>query len=103
MVAFITLAEAKDHLRLDGDYADDDLELKIDQAADIIMDYLKADDDTRSDWEADPSVIPKHVQASMLLLLGDLWEDRNGGGGDYIKPGGVIERLLVRSRDPAIA
>lgn len=104
MVGFVTLQQAKDHLRLDFDDADDDLELKIDQAFDIITDYLKIDADTRSDWEADPSLIPARTKAAMLLLLTDLWDVRDGtGDGDYIKADGPIARLLMRQRDPAMA
>lgn len=112
MVALVTTEQAIAHLRLDdllGSESVDlegqaqslaDLELKIDQAEEIVLDYLKRSEST---WE-DPETVPKPIQAATLLVLSALWDDRDGtGDGDYIKPDGAVARLLVRFRDPALA
>lgn len=111
MVALVTQAQAAAHLRQDipgsgsADEAGDaemlaDLDLKIEQASEIVIDYLKR---SESSWE-DPDTVPKPIQAAVLLVLTALWDDREGtGDGDYILPGGAVARLLVRFRDPALA
>lgn len=103
MADFLTLAEADDHLRLDllesGDEREDDLQAKIDQAEQIVLDYLKVDG---AEWSGD--TLPRPIRAAMLLTLSALWEDREGtGDGDYLRPDGAVTRLLHRFRDPAMA
>lgn len=107
MVDLVTVEEANDHLRLDLEGTDDefdderlpDLELKIAQASDIVIGYLKKPDNT---WTAQS--VPPAIKAATLLVLSALWEDREGtGDGDFLRPDGAVARLLVRHRDPAIA
>lgn len=108
----ITEAEAISHLRIDlvtdgdspatiidEDYPD--LILKMAQAEDIILDYLKTPGETG--W--DDETVPPRIKAAILLMLSALWDDREGKGdvGDYLKDDGPIAQLLRRSRDPAIA
>jgi len=40
--ALVTLEVAKDHLRVSDDAGDNDIQRKIEQASDIVVDYLKA-------------------------------------------------------------
>jgi gp6-like head-tail connector protein len=98
MAALVTLTQAKSHLR-DPDAAKADLELKIEQASAIILDYLKGEADPA--WDED--TVPMPVQAATLLMLGHLYEHR----GDDMTPDDVvwnaIGRLLCRFRDPALA
>lgn len=110
-MALITVEQAEAHLRLDlarsGGSPDaitderlPDLEMKIDAASAIVLDYLKYGDSP--EWT--PHTVPKHIAAAALLVLSALWEDREGTGiGDYLKPDGAIANLLRRSRDPALA
>jgi len=98
-MALITKEQAKNHLRIDHDDQDDDLEMKIQQAEEIVIDYLKKPD---HGWTE--TTVPKTVQAAILLVLTALFDDRDGaGGGDYLAPEGPVARLLSRHRDPAIA
>lgn len=102
-MALVTLQEADDHLRLDlqsGDEREADVLLKMEQATDIVLDYLKTEE---SGW--DEETVPRSIHAAILLVLGDLWEAREGGAenGDYISPNGTVARLLHRFRDPALA
>lgn len=114
MGAYITEEEAIGHLRLDlvtdgnspETIIDEDyptLQMKIIQAEDIIVDYLKWS--TESGALYDEETIPPRIKAAMLLVLSALWDDREGKGdaGDYLKDDGPIAQLLRRSRDPALA
>jgi gp6-like head-tail connector protein len=110
---FVTLTQAKDHLRIDDDDSDTDLTLKITQAEAIVTDYMHVDPDLLEGsppvwtsgspllWSArDLSVI----QASVLLVLSALYDDEmNRTLEDYMKPGGVIALLLARLRSPTFA
>lgn len=102
----ITLAEAKDHLRLtwpEGDPQDADLQSKMDDAEAVIVDYLKSPDATA--WIGD-----RVVRAAILLELGVLWRFRGDDlethqqprpADGYLDP--TITSLLHRKRMPAIA
>jgi hypothetical protein len=98
MAALVSLAQAKEHLRIKTSDDDADVYLKVEQASAIILDYLKS---RAGDWTADTA--PGQVQAATLLMLGHLHENR----GDDMEPDPMvwqaIERLLMRSRDPALA
>ena len=98
-MALITKEQAKSHLLIDYDDRDADLEMKMQQAEEIVVDYLKKPD---HGWTVE--TVPKTVQAAILLVLTALFDDRDGSGeGDYITPSGPVARLLARHRDPAIA
>jgi hypothetical protein len=120
----ITLAQADAHLRLDLDLTGSppadprvpDLQLKMVQAEAIIIDYLKLDDDeyelaVNGDPNASPPTDPTWsdrdqavVQAAVLLVLSALYDDEiQRTLGDYLADNGVIARLLMRLRDPALA
>ena len=127
MATLITVAQANAHLRLDlaGENdsppfsSDDrlpDLQLKMDQAEGIIINYLKLDDAefelaVNGDPDASPVVVPTwsdrdrfNVQAAVLLVLSALYDDEiQRTLGDYMKADGVIPLLLMRLRDPALA
>ena len=124
MGALVTTAQADAHLRLDLEsdgaspltYTDDrlaDLEIKIDAAEAIVLDYLKVAADVLDGsppnytagspplWTARDI---KVIQAAVLLVLSALWDDeKERTVADYMKPGGTIDLLLARLRDPALA
>jgi hypothetical protein len=110
---FVTLQQAKDHLRIDDDDSDDDLTLKITQAEAIITDLLKVDP---AMLEGSPPLFTSSspelwsdrdlsvIQSSVLLVLSALYDDEiNRTLADYMADGGVIALLLARLRDPALA
>ena len=83
----ITLDQAKQHLRIIGDDADDaDLQLKINAATQMAVAYLdRAVYATQEDLDAAtlagtagpcPLVATDMVRAGILLLLGDLYANR---------------------------
>jgi len=93
-LGLITLAEAKTHLRVLGDELDADITLKGIAASDIVLDYLKRPAD---EWTAETA--PFKVKAATLLVLGGLFENREGG--EPIND--AVRSLLHRLRDPALA
>lgn len=122
MINLVTIKRAERHLRLDIDETTTvhipDLEFKIQQASEIILNYLKIpvpehtspveDSPTYTYWENNPSAIPFDVQAATLLVLGTLWESREANvAGSFVGSTGVltdaVKSLLHRRRDPALA
>lgn len=102
MAALITLDTAKAHLGVTT--TDDDALItdKAAQASAIVVDYLTARGTIDGiDWTE--ATVPGPVKAAILVMLTHLYEHR---GDDMIPDEAVwkaIERLLVRSRDPALA
>lgn len=101
MAAWITLDEAKDHLRVTDTNSDTDIARKVDQACSTIYIYMKAQAD--AGW-LDGSVVPSGpVLSATYLLLTHLYENR----GDDMKSDAAvwqaIQNMLVTSRDPALA
>ena len=96
----VSLARAKIHLYLTHNSDDAELELKIEDASDIVMDYLKDRSNTHN-W--DEATVPATVRAAVLLVLGALWENREGNSdqADALSP--TVTALLHRYRDPALA
>lgn len=109
---FITDEDAAGHLRLDlvtdanspEVVIDDrlpDLHLKMIAAEAVVLDYLKV---TGEDWTSE--TVPDVVRAAILLVLGALWEDRDGTealGKLMDARTGTVALLLMRLRDPALA
>jgi hypothetical protein len=97
-MALVTLVQAKEHLRITSDDADNDIMLKLTQAEAIILEYL----DTRADAAWVPATTPGSVSASILLALTDLHEHR---GDEPLSEETwiAITRLLARKRNAAIA
>lgn len=92
-MALVDLAVAKRHLRVLHDDDDADIELYISAAENIIVEYLDrvvvaTDADLPPDDETAIVVTPA-ITASILLMVGDLYENREAGktdAGDAILP-----------------
>ena len=73
------------------------IQILIDQASQIVVDYIK-----RPDHGWTPETVPPHVQAAVMHVLLRLYDDRQGE-----LPGGPLPQhvkdLLWRERDPALA
>lgn len=125
----VTLQEASDHLRRDTDYDDDDLTLKIHAASAAVMNYLKRDSlayeperDSSGEivrdsngWpvpmldSSDEPVVRFEVKAATLLMIGELYKNREGEQGGEIPTQwgyGYLPRpvvaLLYPLRTPAL-
>ena len=117
MTMLVSLTAAKKHLRVDHDDEDSDIELKVLAASAAVLDYLKSyatfldsEGSVPQDSEGEPQGVPYQVQAATLLLLGDLYKNREPQGDDVVDaqfgygylPRAVIT-LLYPLRDPALA
>lgn len=101
MVMLVSLEQASNHLRRDTADDDSDLIIKIAAASGAVINYLgqsRAEDviafdssgDIVLDSAGDPVGVPEPIQAAVLLVIGDLYADRDGR--DFIE-GGTSERL----------
>ncbi|AVJ17213.1 DNA-packaging protein [Serratia sp. MYb239] len=89
MIELVALEEAKMHLRIDEDYSDADLTLKIQSGSAALLAYLKdnrklvvSDDGKLIDGE------PLYrVKTALLVLLGYLDRNRGGEEEDKLKQG----------------
>jgi len=93
MIALVTLAEAKDHLRVTDDDSDTDIASKALMATDIVIDYIER---PLHGWLADTA--PPLIKAAILLVLGSLYDDDDA---DPLSLG--VIRVLHRYRDPTAA
>jgi hypothetical protein len=85
MTMLVTRQQAADHLRID-DTTDEanDLDLKIQAASEVVLDYLEMAVDDFSDSDSDGEVeIPFQIQAAVLLLVGDMHRYRDSGAPTY--------------------
>ena len=113
---FVTLVQAKTHLRL-PDYdspsaEDDDLQIKLYVAHEVVMDYLTQRVSDGDAWETTvdawtAATVPKRVIAAILeqtaylyRFRGDDTDEPNRAQGQ-LAPGVVM--LLYRLRDPAVS
>ncbi|MCA8314738.1 head-tail connector protein [Burkholderia multivorans] len=96
MSDLITLAQAKAQLRITDSDSDAELADLVTAASAIVVNYLKTD--TAASYTVD--TVPAHVRTAVLLVLGSLYEDREGAN-DPIGP--AVQSLLMRDRDPALA
>lgn len=114
----VSLQQAKDHLRMDHDDDDNDITLKVHAASGAVVNYLKSGADSfldssgepETDSSGDPVGVPFEVQAAVLIMLGELYMNREAElqgevaaqwGYGYL-PQPVIA-LLYPLRDPAVA
>jgi hypothetical protein len=103
----VTLTQAKGHLRIRHTEEDEEIQDKLDQAEDIVLDYLHMES---SEWDTEN--VPGRVQAAVLEVLADLWEHRgddNEGGEAFqnrMADGELhprVTRYLYRLKDLVIA
>jgi hypothetical protein len=99
MDALVTVDEARRHLRLTASNMEDadvaaDVASKAQAATEIVIDYLKRPD---HGWTEETT--PFMVKSAILLVLGALFDDREGG--DPLSD--AVKSLLWRSRDPTLA
>ena len=106
MIELVTLEEAKLHLRIDDDYGDSDLTLKIQGGSAAILSYIQGSralvvDQSGKLIDGEPLT---RVQTALLVLLGYL--DRNRGGEEEkLKQGELpfsVSMLIYDLRKPTI-
>jgi len=96
--ALVTLQQAKDQLQVNG-FDDDDSQilLRMEEASDIVVGYLKNPANGWTDRTA-----PPRVRQAVLQVLTNLYFNR--GDADAPSPiSQTVKDLLWRDRDPALA
>ena len=110
----VSLAQGKNHLRVDNDDEDNDLTLKIHAASAAVLNYLKSgankfldsNGEVEIDSNDDPVGVPYEVSAATLLMLGFLYKDRDENADGAFEPGYLprpVTALLYPLRQPALA
>lgn len=95
----VSLAQAKQHLRIDADVTDHDtdVEMKILQASAILMRHYKRDS-IPAEWLLNTSPltyeIPYDIQAATLLILGELYFNREASNVNALSP--AVKALIPR-------
>jgi hypothetical protein len=113
----VTLEQASDHLRRDTDADDADLALKIETASELVVDYLKdaatfldSSGEVPTDSAGNPIGVPARVRQATLLMVGELYKDRDGQqegavptqwGYGYLPQG--VTAVLYSMRVPTVA
>ena len=104
----VTMAQTKDHIRVAGSRSDSDIEFKMRAASHIVLNYLKIyppdfysppSSPIWEEWDADGA--PELVQLATLMVLSELFENRESSTGDPLTP--AVCSLLHRYRDQAMA
>jgi hypothetical protein len=100
----VTIQQAKDHLQIPtmpvGDPDEADLQLKLDQAEAIILDYLA--DRADPTW-VDPTTTPGPVTSAILLMLGGLYRHRGDVAATDEDLWAAVERVLRGRKYAALA
>lgn len=109
----VSLASAKDHLRMDHSDEDNLIELYINAASGAVLNYLKDGADTfldssgivSLDSNLEPIGVPYEVQAATLILLGHFFKDRDENANGAFQQGYLpmpVTALLYPLRDPSL-
>lgn len=107
MLSLVTLEEAKEQLRVTGELDDAKIEQVILAASAIVLGYIKItvpvedSPDTRISQMFDSDTVPEEVKAASLLVIGDLYENREGQNADPLSL--TVKSLLCARRDPTLA
>ena len=107
MIELVTLEEAKLHLRIDDDYGDEDLTLKIKGGSAAILAYVQGSrqlivDDAGKAIDGEPLC---RVKTALLVLLGILDRNRGGEEEEKLKQGELpfsVSMLIYDLRSPSI-
>lgn len=83
-MAIVTLTEAKNHLRVDGTGEDTIIQLYINAAEDHISKLLN---------DSNPPTTGS-IKAAVLLIIGDLYENREGASVKEVKANPAVLNLL---------
>lgn len=109
MIPFVDLDQVKSRLNIVGDRFDTDLVLMIEEATDMVRDYLKlpiTEETSPEEYSAvleqwDLNGVPPRVQAVTKQIVAAMFLHRESDNGDMLTA--KIEKILIRLRDPALA
>ena len=106
----VTFREAKAQLNMDHDLDDDLINRMRKDASGAVIDYIKIDiGESTFDWvdlfgEPIADNVPPEVHSAVLLMIGAMYENRDGDVWRSPQPiSQPVMDLLWRHRDPAMA
>ena len=91
-MTWVTLEQAKAHLRVLHSHDDAYITTLISIAAQHVLDYTDRADDDPLFWSGSELKAP--IMAAMLLLIGDMYANREAQTAAELKPNPAFERLL---------
>ena len=91
-MTWVTLEQAKAHLRVLHSHDDAYITTLISIAAQHMLDYTDRADDDPLFWSGSELKAP--IMAAMLLLIGDMYANREAQTAAELKPNPAFERLL---------
>lgn len=98
MAVFLTLEQAKTHLRVVDDLHDADVQAKLDEAEAAIVTYLG--ERFNAAWT--PEDVPKVVVSAIQLRLSSLYDYTRGDPTKDANTWDAIRRMLAQLRDQAL-
>ncbi|WP_058911880.1 head-tail connector protein [Entomohabitans teleogrylli] len=107
MIELVSLEEAKMHLRIDDDYGDSDLTMKIQGGSAAILAYIQGSRERVVDAAGNLIVGEPltRVQTALLVLLGYMDRNRGGEEEEKLKQGELpfsVSMLIYDLRRPTI-
>ena len=90
--SLVAIDVAKRALRVEGSDLDEDLLWRLEQATEIVIDYIK-----QPEHEWTPETVPGPVSAAIILVTRSLFDGEDEPISD------AVRALLHRFRDPALA
>jgi hypothetical protein len=107
MISLVTLEEAKSQLRISDTLDDSKIALTILAASAMVLNHIKVDvpvedsPDTRILQMFDTDTVPEDVKQAVLLVIGDLYENREAANANPISS--AVKAILCNRRDPTFA
>lgn len=113
-MALITLKQAKQHVKSPLDIVDEDadLQLKLEIAEQLVLDYVKQNREDNDAWATTVDAwtaltAPKQVLGAILVQFAELYRFRGDDEDLPARPMGVLcpqaMAMVYRLRDPAVA
>lgn len=107
MIQLVTLEQAKEHLRIDEGYGDDDLSLKIQGGSAALLSYIQGSRGkvVSEDGNLIEGETLSRLQTAILVLLGYLDRNRGGEEEEKLKKGELpyaVTMLIYDLRRPTI-
>jgi uncharacterized phage protein (predicted DNA packaging) len=98
----IDLQDVKDHLRIDHDAEDVGLMLMLDAAEQHIACHLEIEGGTLDPLQDDQGHLPAPIHVAVLMLVGDLYLNREGQSDRRLFENGAFCRLLNPYRQAVV-